>query len=104
MTREEQAFLERLHNPEASEQESRQSDRERRQLFRRNVLNGTFILLACIAMGLIAYSWFSHAAQARLWGIGVGLVAVMLKMAEATMRIPTMLKKPEYEKRRYHQA
>ncbi|MBR1712200.1 MAG: hypothetical protein IJ722_02195 [Alloprevotella sp.] len=95
MTREEQDFLERLNNPEAAQQRDTATEKERRLLFLRNVLNGLFILLACAAMGCIAYSWFSEASQVRLYGIGIGIAAVLLKMVEATMRMTTMLQKPK---------
>ncbi|MBQ7986921.1 MAG: hypothetical protein IJ692_03010 [Alloprevotella sp.] len=95
MTREEQEFLERLNNPEAAVERDETTEKERRSLFLRNLLNGTFILLACVAMGFIAYSWFREAPQARLYGIGIGIAAVLLKMVEATMRMTTMLRKPQ---------
>lgn len=100
MTREEQEFLERLNNPELIADEDKETKKERRLLFLRNILNGTFILLAAIAMGFIAYSWFKDAPNVRLYGIGIGIAAVLLKMVEATMRMTTMLQKPQSPHRR----
>lgn len=95
MTREEQDFLERLNNPEHAMEEDTSVAKERRLLFLRNVLNGLFILLAAVAMGFIAYSWYRPAPIIRLYGIGFGIAAVLLKMVEATMRMTTMLHKPQ---------
>ena len=91
MTREEQDFLERLNNPQREAEHDKTAEKERRLLFLRNLLNGIFILMACVAMGLIAYSWFRPTPTLRLYGIA----AVLLKMVEATMRMTTMLQKPK---------
>ncbi len=95
MTREEQDFLERLNNPQREAEHDKTAEKERRLLFLRNLLNGIFILMACVAMGLIAYSWFRPTPALRLYGIGIGIAAVLLKMVEATMRMTTMLQKPK---------
>lgn len=95
MTREEQDFLERLNNPQREAEHDKTAEKERRLLFLRNLLNGIFILMACVAMGLIAYSWFRPTPTLCLYGIGIGIAAVLLKMVEATMRMTTMLQKPK---------
>lgn len=95
MTREEQDFLERLNNPQREAEHDKTAEKERRLLFLRNLLNGIFILMACVAMGLIAYSWFRPTPTLRLYGIGIGIAAVLVKMVEATMRMTTMLQKPK---------
>lgn len=99
MTREEQEFLDRLAQPETAVEEDKADKKEMQMLFLRNILNGLFILMACVAMGLIGYSWFRDAPMAKLYGTGIGIAAVLLKMVEATLRMTTMLQKPQGPRR-----
>lgn len=94
MDLEEARFLERVHKGEDRE-ESMQDRRARRLFIVRNTLNGLFILLALAAMVGIGYYWYSDNTSVRLWSISIGIIAVLLKMVEATMRMSTMLQKPK---------
>ncbi len=88
MQNEENDILERLKHPELEGQRRRPD----RMLFLRNILNAVFILLAVIAMVGIGLSWKSENSPA--WGYAVGIVAVLIKMIEALLRMPGLLKKP----------
>ncbi len=56
----------------------------------RNILNITFMLLALAAMvGVIA---FPNGSTGNLASYGVGLLAVVIKMVEVCLRMPTMRK------------
>lgn len=80
-------ILERLKHPEDETERRKMS----RMLYIRNVLNSIFILLALIAMGGIGY----HIGKTPpLWCYILALVAVIFKMAEAALRMPSMLRKP----------
>lgn len=84
----EQDILERLRHPER-EQEKRKISRN---LFVRNILNGIFILLALVAMiGIL----LTPAGTGIMIWYGVGLFAVVVKMAEAVMRMPGIGRKKE---------
>lgn len=84
----EQDILERLRHPE-KEQEKRKISRN---LFVRNILNSIFILLALVAMIGILVTPVGPGIM--IW-YGVGLFAVVVKMAEAVMRMPGIGRKKE---------
>ena len=85
-------ILERLAHPER-EQERRKVSR---MLYIRNVLNSVFILLSVIAMIGIGLSWGDVTPS---WCLIIALIAVIVKMAEAALRMPSMLRKPQKSKR-----
>ena len=85
-------ILERLAHPER-EQERRTMSR---MLYIRNVLNSIFIILAVIAMIGIGLSWGDVTPS---WCLIIALIAVIVKMAEAALRMPSMLRKPQRHKR-----
>ena len=85
-------ILERLAHPER-EQERRKMNR---MLYIRNVLNSVFILLSVIAMIGIGLSWGDVTPS---WCLIIALIAVIVKMAEAALRMPSMLRKPQRHKR-----
>lgn len=85
-------ILERLAHPER-EQERRKISR---MLYIRNVLNSVFILLSVIAMIGIGLSWGDVTPS---WCLIIALIAVIVKMAEAALRMPSMLRKPQKSKR-----
>lgn len=94
MDLEEARFLEKLHNGE--DQQEKMKDRRAQRLFIvRNTLNALFIILALAAMVGIGYYWYSGNVTVRLWSIGIGIIAVLLKMVEATLRMSSMLQKPK---------
>lgn len=82
-------ILERLKHPE------RESERHRpnQRLFYRNIINGTFILLAAIAMIGLGVSWTG--ATSPTWCYALALLAVFVKMIDVVLRIPDMLKRPK---------
>ena len=49
--------------------------------------------LAVVAMAGIGFSWGSDNTYA--WAYGVGIVAVLIKMVEALLRMPGLLRKPQ---------
>lgn len=70
-----------------------------RTLFIRNILNAVFILLSIGAMvGVLV-------CKSRLGmniSYGVAVVAVVIKIIEVIIRMPSMTKKTEYEQRRHY--
>lgn len=80
-------ILERLKHPEREAERRKVS----RSLYLRNVLNSIFILLALVAMLGIGLHWGSPAPT---WCYVVALIAVLVKIAEAALRMPSMLQKP----------
>ncbi|EHG20920.1 hypothetical protein HMPREF9332_01954 [Alloprevotella rava F0323] len=93
MNLDEQRFLEEVRNGRRKEDEQQQL-KERKLLFIRNIMNGVFILLSLIAMIGMAYTWYAENEPIRLLSIGIGVVAVLIKMVEATLRMTTMLRRP----------
>lgn len=90
-------ILERLKHPEREAERRKVS----RSLYLRNVLNSIFILLALVAMLGIGLNW---GGTAPTWCYVVALIAVMVKIAEAALRMPSMLQKPHasrFDKRRH---
>ena len=85
-------ILERLKHPEREKERHRPNQR----LFYRNIINGTFILLAAVAMIGLGVSWTG--ATSPTWCYALALVAVFIKMIDAVMRIPDMLKRPNSAK------
>ncbi|MBR1445856.1 MAG: hypothetical protein IKR63_00915 [Alloprevotella sp.] len=111
MTLEEQQFLERVKAASEGEQapgaDTSQQHRRGSNLFIRNILNGLFILLAVVAMAGIAYAIWGGHEQVRTASYAVGIVAVFVKMVEASLRMTSMLRRPQenvkhrhYDKRR----
>ena len=86
-THDDDEILERLRHPER-EQERRRMGKD---LFVRNILNSVFILMAAVAMVGFAFSWGSP--QSPTWCIWLGLSAIVVKMFEAMLRMPGMLKR-----------
>lgn len=93
MDLEEARFLERVKQGDNTE-EQQEDKREQRLFIVRNTLNCLFILLALAAMLGIGYYWYSGNPDIRLWSIGIGITAVLLKMVEATLRMSSMVRKP----------
>ena len=85
-------ILERLAHPEREQERRKMS----RMLYIRNVLNSIFIILAVIAMIGIGLSWGDTTPP---WCLYLALIAVIIKMAEAALRMPSMLRKPQKPKR-----
>lgn len=85
-------ILERLAHPEREQERRKMS----RMLYIRNVLNSIFIILAVIAMIGIGLSWGDTTPS---WCLYLALMAVLIKMAEAALRMPSMLRKPQKSKR-----
>lgn len=85
-------ILERLAHPEREQERRKMS----RMLYIRNVLNAVFILLSVIAMIGIGLSWGDVTPS---WCLIIALIAVIVKMAEAALRMPSMLRKPQRHKR-----
>lgn len=85
-------ILERLAHPEREQERRKMS----RMLYIRNVLNSVFILLSVIAMVGIGLSWGDVTPS---WCLIIALIAVIVKMAEAALRMPSMLRKPQKSKR-----
>lgn len=85
-------ILERLAHPEREQERRKMS----RMLYIRNVLNSVFILLSVIAMIGIGLSWGDVTPS---WCLIIALIAVIVKMAEAALRMPSMLRKPQRHKR-----
>ena len=93
MNLDEQRFLEEVRNGRRKEDEQQQQ-KERKLLFIRNIMNSVFILLSLIAMIGMAYTWYAENEHIRLLSIGLGVVAVLIKMVEATLRMTTILRRP----------
>ncbi len=85
-------ILERLAHPEREQERRKMS----RMLYIRNMLNSVFILLSVIAMIGIGLSWGDVTPS---WCLIIALIAVIVKMAEAALRMPSMLRKPQKSKR-----
>ncbi len=83
-------ILERLKHPE------REHERRRPEgnILLRNILNSIFMLMAVVAMVGIVISWESGTQP--VWCFVLGLLAVCVKMAEALLRMPGILKKPQH--------
>lgn len=94
MNLDEQRFLEEVRNGRNPNDERQQHEKQR-MLFVRNILNSVFILLALLAMVGMAYTWYVHNDRIRIFSIGLGIVAVLIKMVEATLRMTTMLRRPQ---------
>lgn len=63
-----------------------------RNFFLRNVLNALFIVLSIIAM--VGIAWTMNEPVVPQWCYVVGVVAVLIKMVEAMMRITQTTRKP----------
>jgi len=69
--------------------------KERRMLQLRNVLNIIFMVLALVAMVGLAYAMWKGSPRVRTASLVVGIVAVLVKMVEASLRMGNMLHKPQ---------
>lgn len=92
-------ILERLKHPER-EPERRQPDGT---LFVRNILNSVFMLMAAVAMIGLVVTWSNDTPPT--WCYLLGLLAVIVKMVEAMLRMPGLLKRPQRpQPRRFNAA
>ena len=81
--------------------ERRRLDKRRvadKTLFVRNVLNSVFIVMALLAM--VGVLVFKAGTTGLYASYGLGLAAILVKMAEVLMRMPSMLRKTQYEQRK----
>lgn len=83
-------ILERLRHPERKAQRRRTGS----NLFLRNILNGVFMLMAATAMIGLVVTW--HSPQQPTWCYVLGLLAVVVKMVEAMLRMPGMKQTPRH--------
>ena len=67
--------------------------REQRLFFWRNVINGTFVVLASVAMIGLAVAWIG--GKSARWCYALALVAIAVKMLDVFMRMPSMLRRPQ---------
>lgn len=96
MTEEERQFLEEVQAGERIHQAKQEDARkEQKNLMLRNVLNSFFILLAVVAMFCIGLGKFQHKPLLLQYGLMIGIVAVLIKMVEATLRMAGMARKPK---------
>jgi len=87
LTEKDKEFLERL-NQTAEKKENAAGIKSGKLLHIRNILNAIFILLAIIAMvGIL----ISKTRTYLVWSYGVGILAVVIKMAEVVLRYPSMI-------------
>lgn len=93
MDLEDARFLDRVKEGDDGK-EQQEDKREQRLFIVRNTLNCLFILLALAAMCGIGYYWYSGNTDIRLYSFGIGITAVLLKMVEATLRMTSMIRKP----------
>lgn len=88
MTDSENDILERLRHPEREQLRRRKSD----NLFLRNILNGVFMLMAATTIVGLLVTWQSPTQP--VWCYVLGLLAVVVKMVEALLRMPGMKQEP----------
>ena len=81
-----------IFNPFERNQLSAEERKKRNQLRFRNVLNIAFMVLALIAMVGIGLGLKND--QPSDWAYAVGVIAVLVKFAEAMLRMPASLTKP----------
>lgn len=74
----------------------KENRQQTQNLFVRNVLNALFIVLSIIAM--VGIAWTMSEPEIPSWCYVVGIVAVIIKMVEAMMRMTTTQKKPRRSK------
>ena len=67
-------------------------------LFVRNILNSVFIILAIASMLGVLIAKPGTTALHICYA--TGLVAILVKMAEVMMRMPSMMRKTQYEQRK----
>ena len=88
LTEKDKEFLERL-NQTAENEENAGGMKSGKLLHIRNILNAIFILLAIIAMvGILISKTHTY----LVWSYGVGILAVLIKMAEVVLRYPSMIR------------
>ena len=73
-----------------------EAERARKMLHLRNILNIVFMVLAIVAMVGIGISIKQE--EPSNWGYAVGIVAVLVKFAEAMFRMPSSLNQPRKSK------
>ena len=81
--------------------ERRRLDAQRQRdktLFVRNILNSIFILLAIVAM--IGVLIAKPGTMLLYIFYGIGILAILIKIGEVMIRMPSMLRKPIYQQRR----
>ena len=83
-------LLERLAHPELEEKRLEQASKNNHLLFIRNILNFIFIVLALVTMGAIGYYFTEPVIP--MWCFLLGVIAVIVKMFEAFLRMPYMNK------------
>ena len=79
-------ILERLAHPEREHKHPKRS----RLLIVRNILNLLFIITALAAM--ICIGWHFNEPETPMWCYAIGIVAVIIKMCEAMLRMPGLIK------------
>lgn len=90
-------ILERLKHPELEKQRHKPDN----NLFVRNILNSVFMLMAAIAMIGLVITWSNDTRP--VWCYMLGMLAVIVKMIEAMLRMPGLLKRTP-QSRRPHTA
>lgn len=97
LTEKDKEFLERL-NQTAEKEENAAGIKSGKLLHIRNILNAIFILLAIIAMvGILISKTHTY----LVWSYGVGILAVLIKMAEVVLRYPSMIRSSNDVKKRH---
>lgn len=84
-------ILERLRHPELEAEREARRHHPDKLFMLRNILNVIFILMAVVAMVGISVAWWAGTGTA--WCYVLGLVAVLIKMVEAMLRMPNLLHK-----------
>lgn len=82
-------ILERLAHPELEAERARNFNKETRLLKVRNILNLIFILLAFITM--VSIGWYLTQDAIPSWCYLLGIIAVIVKMCEAALRMPSLI-------------
>lgn len=89
-------YVERLKHADREANRQRKRRTGDRQFVVRQLLNAVFILLAIAAMVGLAMGW---TGQRPTWTFHVMTVAIIIKMVEAAIRMPNMMRKPQQPKR-----
>ena len=76
-----------------SQEDLAEAKARHRNLVLRNWLNGIFMLLAAVAMAGIVI--FRHEPSRLNMALVLGLIAVIVKMAEVIFRMPGVLRRPK---------
>lgn len=88
-------ILERLAHPENEHKPHKRS----RIMKIRNILNLLFIITALVAM--ICIGWHFNEPETPGWCYAIGIVAVIIKMCEAMLRMPGLIqpRKSRFDRR-----